>query len=142
MAARHAAWKAGNGSTPSQQKIREQFFYRKEFAYVKRIGAGTPNFGPAASQTSNPQLLTMLGSLSSPGRIYNYSVSYEAHTASPAVVGLSRLNAQFPFMPSLKDMLPFSVHASCQWDDVGEPWKSKTAALMGIFNSIMGLLSW
>jgi hypothetical protein len=132
MAARHAAWYRGAGTTEATAgQIDQWFFYQSGLSKVE-YSKGKGIFDVLAGGSADAS---------------KYSADEDGPWIATVTFGISDVNSasQFPFT-MLKTHVPFmpdsaltqglSVKAFCQWDEVGNTWTSPGAALKGIFDAI------
>ncbi len=140
MAARYASWYRGaSGNAATADQIDHAFFYQSGLSKVE--------YGPGQG---------IADLLSSGGNIASTASKYSGDENGPFMAkvtfGPSSLSStnQFPFdllttevplMPNSYLTNCLSVFSTCQWDGVGDTWRSPGQAFKGIVDSLKAIVS-
>lgn len=135
MAARHAAWMAGNGGNPTDDTIAPHFFYEEgPCSVVSNNAVDMSNL--LGGGVIGGIVGTILNSMG--GQRFGYTVSYglaEADVATTSIYPFNLIGAVFPFVGESKIGSYLNVESSCQWEDVNQTWDD----MSDVIESILGL---
>ena len=145
MAARHAAWLRGEkggdvsdkSKEPTAADIEGWFFYEKDLTQVSfsrgelpletLMGGDRDKYGGKAGK--GPYLAKV-----------TYGIQPD-DLSSTTTFPFTLLKTHVPFMPSSLMGNVLSVSSTCQWDEVGNPWKTWAEALSGLWDQLKKIIS-
>jgi hypothetical protein len=135
MAARHAAWMAGNGGSPTQEALASAFFYESSLVHLEEIEAEDTSdlLGGGLLGDVVGGIVDAMG-----GERFAYKVSYgleEADIGSASFHPFNLLNVVYPFAGNTMLSTYLKVDTSAQWEDVNEIWDDA----LDVIESILGL---
>jgi hypothetical protein len=136
MAARYAAWYAGNnnGTHPTAANIDQYFFFQSGLSTVSKL---TPALIPDALAGQNPtNAVNDNSDGNGPFKVQiTFGVTDPNNSSNPFPFDL--LATHVPLMTNSM-MAVYSVNSSCQWDGDSDTWNTWSAAAKGIWATISG----
>lgn len=140
MAARHAAWLAGNGANAAgiEAGLRTQFFFHTGTLIDLAYGdEEEPEY-----DADDDDVQDTIDSGNGP---YKATVRFGAATGTDRTTKLpwSLISTiDLPFMPPLADLdTLYQVDTACQWEEVGDTWLTAGDAIEGIFNELKKIIT-
>ena len=134
VAARHAAWAAGNGTSADAATLGNDIFWNNKD--LVRLTATTAQTSDASGMLSGNAIVEAILSIFPDIRKADVEFGLTGSgtsTAWPFVL----TNVQFPFMPESGIDTLLKVQCHCEWDSVNENWDSIgdifTSIIEGIF---------